>query len=101
MEKRLPPAHLTKGGSLPEARQIYVRGAARALGLIFCKTTSSPHHTRGALQLNSRTVMGSIHVDDKSSFSGPYQLHALDGILLAFDGTIIDSTAAIDNHSHK
>jgi len=44
--------------------------------------------------------MGSIQVDE-SSFDAPPQVNSFDGILLDFDGTIIDSTDAIVKHWHK
>lgn len=44
--------------------------------------------------------MGSIQVDEPS-FDAPHQVHSFDGILLDFDGTIIDSTDAIVKHWHK
>ncbi|EAS27760.3 HAD hydrolase, family IA [Coccidioides immitis RS] len=36
-----------------------------------------------------------------SNFSGPPQVHAFDGLLFDFDGTIIDSTEAIVKHWHR
>ena len=44
--------------------------------------------------------MGSIQVDE-SSFCAPPQVHIFDGILLDFDGTLIDSTDAIVKHWEK
>ena len=44
--------------------------------------------------------MGSVQVDELS-FDAPPQVHSFDGILLDFDGTIIDSTDAIVKHWHK
>jgi prepilin-type processing-associated H-X9-DG protein len=46
------------------------------------------------------SIMGSLQVDE-SSFDAPPQVHSFLGILLDFDGTIIDSTDAIVKHWHK
>ena len=42
--------------------------------------------------------MGSL--DNSHSFTAPVQSLEFDGLLFDFDGTIIDSTAAIETHWH-
>ena len=94
---------LVGSGNLPEARfSINVRSdhfsAWGAYAHSLRQKTPVLHHT--AFAINSYTVMGSMQVDE-SSFSAPSQVHSFDGILLDFDGTIIDSTDAIVKHWHK
>jgi hypothetical protein len=64
----------------------------------FRYTNASSHLT--ASFTTNPSIMGSIRVDE-SSFDAPPQVHSFDGILLDFDGTIIDSTDAIVKHWHK
>ena len=66
--------------------------------LAFRYTIASSHLT--ASFTTNPSIMGSIQVDE-SSFDAPPQVNSFDGILLDFDGTIIDSTDAIVKHWHK
>jgi hypothetical protein len=61
-------------------------------------TNASSHLT--APFTTNPSIMGSVQVDE-ASFGAPPQTHSFLGVLLDFDGTIIDSTDAIVKHWHK